>query len=579
MENGYTIKIAQTQSEIEYIRSYSDHVYQDDGVTISGIDHTDLMADTKIFYAIKENDDAALNEICGTIRYTMDSEKGLPFERGSFLKAHTPGKNLKDWHPIEGTEHHIDINSLRSDRPDKDKLVNYGMLAIDTKHRVAAKLYEVLMKLCVVHSIKKGAKNAIITVNHAIEKTMKKFGFTRFIPERLYAPEIGNYIVVMTADLTTDFFSRIDLKLPQSVSVFTGSEVFRIFPRHKKICRQGDTLDKKVFLIVSGSVRVEVSTPLERKRIALIGPGEIFGEMSLIDDLPRSADVICNQRHVILQELTNLDETIISRTPKIFFEFAAMLSQRIRALNEKVKASASFTPEKCSLLPLPESLIEHIRQQEPKKFFKSELICRQGDQGDGMYLINKGKIAISIELPDGSELLIGMAESGTLVGEMALLEGENRSATMTACEVVTAIEIKKEVLSDLIRSDWRVGHFMLRTIINKLRITDKMIATSIMIRPNFEAVFKQKLLSIPDHENFADAFHEIFGGMETYEPQTVYNINWICDELGLPVNKITPWFKQLQKSRVITIDTETGSISVIDATKLDQQKLFYDLTA
>ncbi|MCF6247254.1 MAG: cyclic nucleotide-binding domain-containing protein [Desulfobacula sp.] len=579
MNNGYMIKIAQTQSEIESIRNYSDRVFKNDGVTISGIDNTDLSADTKIFYAIKENKDASLNEIWGTIRYTMDSEKGLPFENDSFLRAHTPGKNPNDWHPIKGTEHYINADSLRSGRPDNHKLVNYGMLAIDIKHRVAARLYEVLMKLCVVHSIKKGAGHAIITVNHAIEKTMEKFGFARFLPERLYAPGIGNYIVVMTADLTSDFFSRIDLKLPQSVSVFTGSEVFRIFPRHKKICSQGDRLEKKVFLIVSGSVRVEVSTSLERKRIALIGPGEIFGEMALIDNLPRSADVICNHRHVILQELTNLNETIISQTPKIFFEFASMLSQRIRTLNKKVKTSASFTPEKCGLLPLPESLTNFIRQQEPKEFLKSELICRQGDHGDGMYLVNKGKIAISIELPDGSDLLIGMAEAGSLVGEMALLQGEHRSATMTACEVVTAIEIKKADLSNLISSDWRVGHFLLRTIINKLRLTDKMIASSIMIRPNLENDFKQKLLSIPDHENFIDAFHDIFGGMDTYESKTVYDINWICDELGLSAKSVTPWFGQLQKQDVISIDSETGAICVLDSMQLGRQELLYDLTA
>lgn len=577
MTEVYTLKIADTPAEIELIRKYSDQVFKDDGVAITGIQETDLLPKTRIFYATDSDCEPSLDSICGTIRYTLDSEEGLPFDKAIFLDAHTPGHKKNDWKIIENSEHALDISSLREGRLFNPELVNFGMLAIDTRHRVTARIYEILLKLCVVHSIKHGAKKAVISVNHAIERTMKKFGFTRFHPERLYSPLNKNYIVVMAADLTAPFFSRLDLKLPDNVSIFAGSEIFKIYPRNAVICRQGDIRDKKVYLVVSGSVKIEVETEHERKRIALIGPGEIFGEMALIDRKARSADVLANHRHVILQELTNLDENVISKTPEIFFEFASMLSRRIRALNEKFKNSSRFLPEKYEQMPLPKTLSDFIRQKDERKFSKSEMLCRQGEKGQEMYIISQGTIAISIELPGGDEMLLGFAHEGSLVGEMALIENDKRSASMTACEIVHAIEIKKEELTELIREDWRVGHFMLRTIVQKLRVNDRLIAGSLMIRKNVVSEFKQKLLSMSDEESLMGALNESFGDNRS-EEALIYDLKWLSEALGVPQKDVTPWLEQLKACKALYIHPATGKISVLDASRIENEKLIYDLT-
>lgn len=578
MDEGYTIKIAESHEEIKSIRRYSDRVYRLDGVKVNGVDRTDLQNNTKIFYALEGKFNNTLGEICGTIRYTFDSKKSFEFEKAVFLKAHTQGTNIEQWRSIPDSDHFLDINELRGGKSHDPELVNFGMLALNSKHRVAARLYEVLMKLCVVHSIKNGAKKAVITINHAIEKTMERFGFTRFIDQRLYSPGIGNYIVVMAADLTSAFFSRIDLKLPDNVAIFSGSGIFRIFPRNTAICCQGDTKDRKVYLVVSGSVRVEV-TKEESKLIALIGPGEIFGEMALIDYKPRSADVICNHRHVILQELTNLNETIISQSPEIFFEFASMLSRRIRALNEKVKRSGPFIPEKHKLVPLPGTLLDYINSKKTTEFTESELICRQGDISEGMYLINKGRVAISIEMPDGSDLLLGIAEEGSLIGEMGVIEGKNRSATMMACEVVRAIEIKRNELVKLIRKDWRVGHFLLSTIVQKLRVTNDVVAGSVMIRPNLHNDFKQKLLSIAENQSLIWAINDVFNNDDDNKDSVIYDLKWVCDEMGVPISVLEPLLWQLERADAVKIEGDTGKILVTDEEKLVQLKLVYDLTA
>src|SRR5579862_7651365 len=63
-----------------------------------------------------------------------------------------------------------------------------------------------------------------------------------------------------------------------------------------KIFQYGDPGDK-LFIILEGKVRIsrEVSG-MGEEALAVLGPGEVFGEMSLLDDSPRSADARAHER-------------------------------------------------------------------------------------------------------------------------------------------------------------------------------------------------------------------------------------------------------------------------------------------
>src|SRR5437764_10890959 len=61
-------------------------------------------------------------------------------------------------------------------------------------------------------------------------------------------------------------------------------------------------------------------------------------------------------------------------------------------------------------------------------------LFRAGDAGDSMYLIEKGKIQISMKSSDGEELILAVLGQGDFFGEMALIDGHPRSANATICE-------------------------------------------------------------------------------------------------------------------------------------------------
>src|SRR5436305_15108094 len=62
------------------------------------------------------------------------------------------------------------------------------------------------------------------------------------------------------------------------------------------------------------------------------------------------------------------------------------------------------------------------------------VLFRAGDAGDSMYLIEDGKVQISMRSSDGEELILAVLAQGDFFGEMALIDGKARSANATVVE-------------------------------------------------------------------------------------------------------------------------------------------------
>lgn len=83
-----------------------------------------------------------------------------------------------------------------------------------------------------------------------------------------------------------------------------------------------------------------------------------------------------------------------------------------------------------------------------KVFGPGEVVVRQGDEGDSLFVVRRGELKVSI---DGAE--VGALREGDVFGEMSLLTGERRKATVAAAGEVHLVELAKEHIEPVIRAN------------------------------------------------------------------------------------------------------------------------------
>lgn len=102
-------------------------------------------------------------------------------------------------------------------------------------------------------------------------------------------------------------------------------------------------------------------------------------------------------------------------------------------------------------------------------------IFRAGDPGDSMYLINSGKVRISITDADGHVVTLADLGPGDFFGEMAMLDGHGRSAHATVLEDSRLARLTRADFLAFLKTDPRIALEMLTAVTRRLRRTDDLL--------------------------------------------------------------------------------------------------------
>ena len=106
------------------------------------------------------------------------------------------------------------------------------------------------------------------------------------------------------------------------------------------------------------------------------------------------------------------------------------------------------------------------------------VLISQGEKGLGLFILIKGTVRITRKnSPDGAEEVLGTAQAGDVIGEMALLDDLPRSATVTAVDEVTVLSLPlwefRRFLRRSLRNDPDVGLDLLAVLSRRLREAEK----------------------------------------------------------------------------------------------------------
>jgi CRP-like cAMP-binding protein len=109
-----------------------------------------------------------------------------------------------------------------------------------------------------------------------------------------------------------------------------------------------------------------------------------------------------------------------------------------------------------------------------KHFPKGSVLFLEGDEGEEMYIIRSGKVAIKKRVPHG-EVTLAVLEKGDFFGEMAILERMPRSAAAEMVEDGNLVVIGGDVFGDMIKNTPEIAVRMLRKYSIRLRETTRQI--------------------------------------------------------------------------------------------------------
>jgi CRP/FNR family transcriptional regulator, cyclic AMP receptor protein len=144
----------------------------------------------------------------------------------------------------------------------------------------------------------------------------------------------------------------------------------------------------------------------------------------------------------------------------------------ITELLASVDLFAEFRPEELTALA-DASIREELR--------RGDVLFREGDPPDRLYVVLRGRIAISMRAIDGRESVVALMEPGDLFGEMSLFQDQGRSAEARALERSTVLAVALDPVREVYKQRPELLWGVVVLLADRLRTMDEALADSMFL--------------------------------------------------------------------------------------------------
>ena len=193
-----------------------------------------------------------------------------------------------------------------------------------------------------------------------------------------------------------------------------------------------------------------------------------------------------------------------------------------------------------------------------KHFDEGSTLFEEGDDGEELYIVRSGKVAIKKKVPHG-EVTLAILEKGDFFGEMAMLEHIPRTAGAEMAEDGKLIVINAEIFGELIKANPEIAVRMLRKYSLRLRETTKQIED---LAAKAEA--KVAIGVVPEAEAAPVSTAQPAAEEEPAAPQQTEAMAYFISKAS---GNVFPVFKN--DALIGRYDSVTGSTPEIDLTQED----------
>jgi CRP/FNR family cyclic AMP-dependent transcriptional regulator len=112
-----------------------------------------------------------------------------------------------------------------------------------------------------------------------------------------------------------------------------------------------------------------------------------------------------------------------------------------------------------------------------KSYPKNAVVLTEGEIGDSLYMVESGRVKVFIGDEDGREIILKLLGAGHFFGEMAMIDQQPRSASVTTLEPSTFLILTHGAFEHCVERAPRIANMVLRILAQRVREADRKIGT------------------------------------------------------------------------------------------------------
>ena len=147
---------------------------------------------------------------------------------------------------------------------------------------------------------------------------------------------------------------------------------------------------------------------------------------------------------------------------------------------------------------LPDPVIDRIAGIASHRHYEARsVIYRRGDLGDSMSIVVSGRVVISSLSAQGSEVILNLIEPGEVHGEIAFLDGGERTATATTELASESLHISRRNFVPLLQSEATVAAQLLSVLCRRIRETTRFVEDAVLMDVPRRMFRRLEALAVP----------------------------------------------------------------------------------
>lgn len=152
-------------------------------------------------------------------------------------------------------------------------------------------------------------------------------------------------------------------------------------------------------------------------------------------------------------------------------EYGSMSAAKSPVIKKTIPGISGILPR------LPRDLSAQLFADTSSRHLKSgEPLFLAGDAGNGCYLLNQGLLKVVLSSPQGEERILAILGPGTVAGELSVIDGRPRSASVFAIKDCELSFISQAVFEACARRHPEIYHYLVDVLAARLRETSEAVA-------------------------------------------------------------------------------------------------------